>query len=526
MTCTSTATVHVNKALLRTSTCLNVAGRPFVAKARCISSVRQREYERPLRPTGNLRNCNQPCKGGFEGLGSSTKRTFHSTPSSLSPKRDAYQVLGVNRDASANEIKKAYYKLARDYHPDTSKDPNAKDKFIEIQEAYDILSDDQKRANYDQFGHSAFTGGEGPTGAGGFGGGFGGFNGFGGGAGGGPFGGGGSFHGNAQDIFEQLFTGGFGGMPGMGGMGGRGGFDAVGRNIKTSMNVSFMDAAKGTTKPITFTSIVKCKPCTGSGMKAGHKPQRCNVCGGAGQVSFVRGGFHMASTCQACGGTGVRIPADAKCGTCDGVGRVKEKRTVEVKVPPGVYDGLELRLPRQGNAPLEGDGPEGDLFVRLNVQSHPTFKRDGADVLVNADVPLEKALLGGTIRIPTIDGEVELQVPPGTQPMEKKRLRRRGVRKIDRMGDERGDQWVTLNVALPKTLTEKQRKLLEEAFDVEGTGKKGNPGSSNPGPKDSEEGDKNPGKEETGKGFFRAAFDKLKKDRNGDDKKKGDKDAA
>ncbi|KAI9093832.1 DnaJ protein [Phlyctochytrium arcticum] len=353
-------------------------------------------------------------------------RCFHATPPASAAKKDAYKVLN---------IKKAYYKLARDFHPDTSKDPNAKDKFIEIQEAYDILSDDQKRANYDQFGHSAFGGGEGPTGAGGFGD----FGGFGG--GGNPFGGG---FGSTQDIFEHIFSGGMGGMPGMGGRGGggRGGFDSVGRNIKTAINISFVDAAKGTSRTIRFKSVGKCKPCTGSGLKPGKKANRCTTCGGSGQVAFIRGGFQMATTCPACGGAGSQVPADAKCTSCEGQGRGEEPRTVEVTVPPGVYDGIELRLARQGNAPLEGNGPEGDLFVTLRVAPDPTFHREGADVLVDAEVPLSTAILGGTIRVPTIDGDVELSVPAGTQPNDRKRLRQRGVRKIDRAGDERGDEWV------------------------------------------------------------------------------------
>ncbi|KAI9014863.1 hypothetical protein BC832DRAFT_546661 [Gaertneriomyces semiglobifer] len=406
----------------------------------------------------SVRSCNRQY-----AINVAHKRHFHASRPVAAAKRDAYEVLGVNKSASGGEIKKAYYKLAREFHPDTSKDPKAKDKFIEIQEAYDILSDDQKRANYDQFGHAAFGGGaEGPTGAGGFGGGFGGFHGFG---DAGGFGAGGAgFGGNAQDIFEQLF-GGLGGM-GRGGMGGGmgGGFDSVGRSIRTTMNITFMDAAKGTKKNITFPCVIKCKTCTGSGIKKGHKPARCNVCGGSGQMSFVRGGFHMASTCQACGGAGVRIPADARCGTCDGMGRVNEKRTVEVNIPAGVSDGMELRLPQQGNAPLESNGVAGDLFVRLNVQGDPVFKRDGSDVLVTVKVPLEVALLGGDVRVPTIDGDVELKVPAGTQPMDKKRLRRRGVRKVDSPAGDRGDQYVTLQVQLPSSLTDRQRRLIEEAF--------------------------------------------------------------
>ncbi|KAI8820588.1 uncharacterized protein EV422DRAFT_77333 [Fimicolochytrium jonesii] len=389
-------------------------------------------------------------------------RSFHSTHVPRKAKRDAYKVLGVEKNATASDIKKAYYKLARDFHPDTSKDPSAKEKFIEVQEAYDILSDDSKRANYDNFGHAAFTGEQGPTGAGGFGGGFGGgFNGFAGfGAGGGnPFGAGGI----GPEIFEQLFGAGFGG-PRSGAAGGRSGFDAVARPINVNMQVPFMDAAKGSKRSITFEAIQKCKPCSGSGLKPGEKLKRCSVCGGNGQISYVRGGYHMSTMCDACGGAGSRIPPESKCNTCDGIGRVKGRRTVEIQIPPGSFDGLELRLQGQGNAPLEGDGRDGDLFVRLKVQEHHLFKRDGPNIKVEAEVPLEKALLGGSIRIPTIDGEVELTIPPGTQPMEQKRLKQRGVAKLDGRPGDRGDQYVTLRVKLPKHLTAEQRKLLEQAF--------------------------------------------------------------
>ncbi|KAJ3153089.1 hypothetical protein HDU86_005387 [Geranomyces michiganensis] len=443
------------------------------------------------------------------------RRTFHSTSAAAAPKRDAYEVLGVDKGASASEMKKAYYKLARDYHPDTSKDPNAKEKFIEIQEAYDILSDDSKRANYDQFGHSAFNNDGGPTGAGGFGGGY---NPFSGGAGGNPFAGGfgggfaaggNPFGGASRSFFEDLF-----------GAGGRaGGFETVGRSLKVQMTIPFMEAAKGTTKTIQVKTVQKCKPCSGSGLKPGKKASRCDVCGGNGQITYVQGGFQMAAACTACGGAGTRIAPDAQCRSCDGMGRVQANRTVEVKVPPGVYDGIELRLPRQGDVPLEGDGVEGDLMVKIKVSPHPVFKRDGADVLVEANVSLDVALLGGTLRVPTIDGDVELAVPAGTQPMDRKRLRHRGVVKIDRSGGDRGDQWVTLKVELPKKLTPRQVELIEEAFGrrteakaapepTTKTAAKGSSASSAKTKADETSKDNEAGK----KGFLRSTFEKFKKE--------------
>ncbi|KAI8590364.1 hypothetical protein BDZ88DRAFT_451264 [Geranomyces variabilis] len=479
------------------------------AHSRTLSSTsapRRPLWRRPA-PVGCLRS-RQTAPSSAATAAAASKRTFHSSSAAAAPKRDAYEVLGVDKGASASEMKKAYYKLARDYHPDTSKDPNAKEKFIEIQEAYDILSDDSKRANYDQFGHSAFNNDGGPTGAGGFGGGYNPFGGggagnpfaggFGGGfsAGGNPFGGGAS-----RSFFEDLFGGG----------GRAGGFETVGRSLKVQMAIPFMEAAKGTTKTINVKTVQKCKPCTGSGLKPGKKASRCDVCGGNGQVAYVQGGFQMAATCTACGGAGTRIPPDAKCRSCDGMGRVQANRTVEVKVPPGVYDGIELRLPRQGDVPLEGDGIEGDLLVKLKVSPHPVFRRDGADVLVDAKVSLDVALLGGTLRVPTIDGDVELAVPAGTQPMDRKRLRHRGVIKIDRSGGDRGDQWVTLKVELPKKLTERQVELIEEAFGrvqkktAEHPAKDAGSAkaTASEASKDAEAGKK---------GFLRSTFEKFKKE--------------
>eukprot|EP00842_Homolaphlyctis_polyrhiza_P001394 jgi/Hompol1/2255/HPOL_005915-RA len=379
------------------------------------------------------------------------KTVDSSIPSQL--KKDPYDTLGVSKSSSANEIKKAYYQLAKQYHPDTNKDASAKEKFVEIQEAYEILSDEQKRAQYDQYGKSAFDGGGSgfPGGFGGFGGGPGGFGGA-----GGPFAG--------ANIFEQMF-GNFGA-----GAGGRRQTHFVGEDISTSMNITFMEAAKGTKKPLSYVSVRNCQPCSGSGLKPGQKASTCGVCKGTGQVVFSRGGFHMATTCDACGGSGKTVPQSAKCNSCNGAGRVRERQSIIVDIPAGVEDSMRIRLAGQGDAPLDGEGASGDLFVVLNVGKHNIFKRDGADVLMNATIPLNTAILGGSIRIPTIDGDVDLTIPPGTQSNDRKVLRRRGVPNVsagrrNSSGElERGDQWVTLQVSIPKTLTEKQKRLIEEAF--------------------------------------------------------------
>ncbi|KAI8928409.1 hypothetical protein BC831DRAFT_448594 [Entophlyctis helioformis] len=373
-------------------------------------------------------------------------RGFHASARALL-KKDPYDTLGVGRTSTANEIKKAYYQLAKQFHPDTNKDPSAKEKFVEIQEAYEVLSDEQKRAQFDQYGQSAFNGDSGGAGgfhAGGFpGGGFGGF-------------GGGRSGGFPNDIFDQLFNG----------FRDRGAQNA-GEDLTASMNISFMEAVKGTKKPLTFVSVRKCQPCSGSGVKTGHNPKSCHVCNGSGQVVFTRGGFAMATTCNACGGAGKIIPPGAKCTTCSGAGRVRERQSIVVDVPPGVDDGMRVRLQGQGDVPLDGDGPSGDLFVQLNVANHAIFKRDGADILVNAPIPLNVAILGGTVRVETVDGPVDVTIPPGTQPNERKVLRKRGAAKLSqqRRGEpDRGDQWITLQVTVPKTLTARQKQLLEEAF--------------------------------------------------------------
>ncbi|KAJ2606598.1 mdj1 protein precursor [Coemansia sp. RSA 1722] len=373
---------------------------------------------------------------------------------------DFYSVLGVKRDASQSEIKKAYYQLAKKYHPDANKAPEAKDKFLKIQEAYDTLSDESKRRSYDQFGTADPTGGMG--GGGGPGAGFGGFE-------------------NMEDILSQMFGGAFGGGMGgaqgrragpgrAGGMGGMGGFTSVGEDIEAVATVSFMDAVNGANTTVTITPIVRCDPCSGVGAKKGAKRNTCSVCHGTGQATFTMGGFHVQQSCPQCGGEGWTISPKDQCSSCGGKGRVRERKTVPVTIPAGCDSGMRIRMAGMGDVPIEGDGPAGDLFVRLRVTPSSMFKRKGADVYYAASIPFTTAILGGTVRVPTVDGDVEVKVKPGTQPGDELRLRGKGIRKLN--SSVRGDQYLGLRVKLPTQITDKQRELIEQFADED----QGNPG--------------------------------------------------
>ncbi|KAJ3039673.1 hypothetical protein HDV00_012017 [Rhizophlyctis rosea] len=452
-------------------------------------------------------------------------------PTSAS-KRDAYEVLGVSKSASTSDVKKKYYQLAKQYHPDTNKDPTAKEKFIEIQEAYDILSDDEKRAKYDQFGHSAFGGGEGPTGAGGFGGFPGGF------PGGDPFGGFGGFGFGGQsrrgpDIFNELFGN-------MGGMGGRSG-PIGGRHVQMKMRISFMDAVKGAKKTVRVKRVDRCKPCSGSGLKPGQKPKRCAQCGGTGQLRMTQGGFQFATSCPSCGGSGQHIPESSRCGSCEGLGRVEEATNVTIDIPAGVDNGIVLTVRGKGDAPEQGAGPAGDLQIEFEVADDPLFKRSGSNILVDTVVPLHVALLGGSVRVPTVDGDVDLKVEAGTQPQAKRILRGRGVATPNALG-YKGDQIVTLKVQVPSKLTAEQKELLKKVFGVEDAGAKkaekggagGAAGSSESASgRSTSSGGTNPAAkekgEDTGKaggGFFKNAYHKLKENLGKEGGKEGGSEAG
>ncbi|KAG2204984.1 hypothetical protein INT47_002608 [Mucor saturninus] len=381
------------------------------------------------------------------------KRSFHASSTQLEQKKeDPYKVLGVSKSSAQSDIKKAYYKLAKQYHPDSNKDKDAREKFVQIQEAYEILSDEQKRKQYDQFGHG-FEGGS-PYGQGGFSGGY-------------P---GGDAHGfpggfDPNDIFSQFFGGGFNGRGGgFGGAAGTGGADPFrhmsGEDIQVPLTIDFMEAVKGAKKKVTVNRVTTCQTCHGSGLKEGKKKTDCKVCHGSGTQTVQMGGFHMQTSCQACGGAGSSIPHDAKCSTCDSIGKVKDHKTVEVKIPAGVDDNSRIRVPGAGDAPLKGEGPNGDLFVSLRIQPSKIFRRQESDVFYDAKVPFYKAILGGKIRIPTIDGDVEVKVPAGSQPNDNIALRGRGIQRL--RGSSRGDQIVQLKIELPRSLRGKQLEIIEK----------------------------------------------------------------
>ncbi|GAB5586399.1 mdj1 protein precursor [Umbelopsis nana] len=439
------------------------------------------------------------------------QRLFHATAPSNAVKKDPYEVLGVSKTASQGDIKKAYYQLAKKYHPDTNKDKDAREKFVEIQGAYEILSDEQKKAQYDQYGHS-FAEGQGP---GGFGGGAGGPGGFPGGF-------------DPNDIFSQFFGGGFGGRASAGpsGVGGDPFRNVAGEDIQTPLTISFMDAAKGATKYVTVDKIVDCPPCKGTGVKAGKSRETCKTCGGSGVQTILMGGFHMQTTCGTCGGSGSAIPPGAGCNSCNGIGRVREQKTIQVNIPPGVDNNSRIRVAGEGDAPMKGNGPRGDLFVSLNILPSKIFRRQDADVFVNTKIPFYKAILGGTVRVPTIDGDVELKIPAGSQPEDNISLRNRGIRRL--RSTTRGDQIVTLKIELPRTLQDKQKDIIKKYAAMVDSDYASPKTPSNPAdaPKTDSTNDSpdNESKGCAGKdGFFKNAFGKIKDKLSSDDEDK-DKD--
>lgn len=378
----------------------------------------------------------------------------------------------MDKNASSSDIKKAYYFLAKKYHPDTNKDSGAKDRFAESQTAYEMLSDPKKKEAWDQYGAAAFDQGAGfdPSGAAG--------------GGGGPFSeatGGGGFGGfssggfGADINFEDLF-GAFTG----GGRRGRGSRQSpfqeevlVGQNIEVQTNISFMDAAKGTSKDIFITPLVQCRTCSGAGLKKGQTRSSCKKCGGTGtRVHFVQAGFQMASTCETCGGQGVVIPRGGECGSCSGNGVVRERKTVNIDIPGGVEDGMRLRVSGEGDAPPTATAAnpsaqptKGDLYVFIRVAADSKFSRSGADVLYTASIPLTTAVLGGEIRVPTLEGEVKLKVATGTGTGDKITLGGMGMPRLGGRRNALGDLRVEFKVSMPKYLTSNQRTILEMLAD-------------------------------------------------------------
>ncbi len=356
----------------------------------------------------------------------------------MAEKRDYYEVLGVKKDATADEIKKAYRKLTKENHPDLHPgDKACEERFKEANEAYEILSDEEKRKKYDQYGHAAFDPNAG-FGAGGFDGfdGFGGFGGFG-------------------DIFSDIF-GGFGGST-------RSNPNAPrrGESVRATVNISFEEAAFGCKKEVTVAKVEACTDCKGTGCAPGTTPEICPDCKGTGSVTVNQrtpfGMMQSSTQCSKCRGTGKII--HQPCKTCRGMGAVRRQHKVEVNIPAGIDDGQTISKPGGGNAGTNG-GPAGDLLVSVIVRPHARFERDGTSVLLDQEISYAQAALGAEVEVPTLDGKVKLTIPEGTQPGAVFRLRGKGIPYL--RGSGRGDQFVSVNIKVPKNLTGSQKELLRQ----------------------------------------------------------------
>ncbi|CAG89544.2 DEHA2F18766p [Debaryomyces hansenii CBS767] len=395
-------------------------------------------------------------------------RAFHSSRNVLI-NFDPYSTLGVEKSASAKDIKKAYYQLVKKYHPDVNKEKDAEKRFHKIQESYELLSDKEKRSQYDQFGAAAFdSNGNANPFAGGnpFGGSHGG-NPFGGGAGGNPFGGMGF---DFEDLFKQAFNGGAGGR---GGGGGQFVTEHVGDNIEVLKTIGFKESIFGTKVEINYKAVDSCNTCKGSGMKKGKKKTTCSTCHGTGQSTHILGGFHMSSTCNSCHGTGVTIPSSDQCTSCKGNGVEEVPKSTSVDLPCGIADGTRLRIPGAGDAPFITKDPynqtrNGDLIIRVHVSKDPVFTRSNNKIVVNQDIIMTTAALGGEIVVPTIDGQsIKLKLRPGVQNGKTLTIPEKGV-PINRNIQNRGDMEVKINVKTLIPETPIQTALLEalaDAFD-------------------------------------------------------------
>ena len=356
----------------------------------------------------------------------------------MAEKRDYYEVLGIQKGASEDEIKKAYKKLARKYHPDMNPgDKEAEEKFKEVNEANEVLSDPEKKARYDQFG---FAGVDPNYGAG---------------AGGGAYGGGFDF-GDLGDIFGSFFGGGFGG-------GQRRNPNAPqrGESIRASVSVSFTEAAFGCEKSVTLERSEQCPTCKGNGCAPGTTPEICPDCHGSGTVQTRRqtpmGVFASNGPCRKCGGTGRLI--HQPCSDCRGTGTVRKRKTIKISIPAGIDHGQTISLRGQGNAGKNG-GPAGDLLVTVMVQTHEIFRRDGVDVFCEAPITFSQAVLGAELEIPTIDGKVKYSIPEGTQTGTVFRLKGKGIPVLNGRG--RGDQYVTVTIETPRNLNKEQKEALRK----------------------------------------------------------------
>lgn len=353
----------------------------------------------------------------------------------MADKRDYYEVLGISKGASDDEIKKAYRREAKKYHPDLHPgDAKAEAMFKEVNEAYGVLSDADKKARYDQYGHAGVD----PNFGAGGGAGFDGFGGF-------DFG----------DIFSDLFGGGFGGR------GGRRNGPVRGNDVRQVIDITFEEAAFGCKKKLTLTQQENCDVCGGSGAKPGTQPKTCQKCGGSGQVRTQTrtplGYVTNVTTCPDCRGTG-KIISDP-CRDCRGTGKVRKTKTLEIDIPAGIDNGQTMQLGGKGE-PGERGGPNGDLLITVRVKPHQMFRRDGNNVYIDLPVTFVDAALGATVKVPTIDGTVEYDIPEGTQPGTMFKLRGKGIQSI--RTKVRGDEFVTVDVEVPKGLSQKQKELLRE----------------------------------------------------------------
>jgi molecular chaperone DnaJ len=361
----------------------------------------------------------------------------------MSSKRDYYEVLGVTRTASDQEIKSAYRRLAVKYHPDKNPgDAEAEEKFKEAAEAYQVLSDPDQRRRYDRFGHSGVSSGAGATwGAPGFGG--------------------------IEDILGDLF--GFGDVFGAGGGRGAGGAGGArrtaaqrGADLRYDLEISLEEAAAGMAAQLRIPRLETCEKCQGSGAAEGTQPETCATCSGAGQVRYQQGFFSVARTCGTCRGTGRIIKTP--CENCKGAGRVEREKMMEIKIPAGVETGSRLRIAGEGEAGTQG-GPTGDLYVVIHVKEHEQFERQGSNLYSSVPITFAQAALGAEVSVPTLDGQQNLKIPAGTQTGTVFRLKNHGVPVLGGRG--RGDMFVSVTVVTPTTLTREQRRLLEQLADIE-----------------------------------------------------------
>ena len=367
----------------------------------------------------------------------------------LADKQDYYEVLGVDRGASEDEIKKAYRRAAKKYHPDLNPgDKEAEQRFKEVNEAYEVLSDSQKRARYDQFGHAGVDpnyGAGGPGGAGGFGG----FD---------------VDFGDIGDIFSSIFGGGFGG-----GRQANPNAPRRGGDTSANLNLSFEEAAKGCKKTVRVTHIDNCSDCGGTGAEPGSSPKTCPSCHGTGTIRVTQrtpfGAMQTQRVCDQCRGTGKIV--EKPCRTCAGKGRVRRARDLDVNVPAGVDDGQTITMRGAGDAGANG-GPAGDLHINVTVRPHPIFERRGYDIYCEVPITFVQAALGAEITVPTLDGKVSFKVHEGTQPGDEFKLKGKGVTRLN--SSLRGDQYVKMTVEIPKNLTEHQKDALRQFDEQTGDG--------------------------------------------------------